>query len=105
MRPAVDGRIIPPMLNIVSILVGIVALLGALVAFIPFLGAANWLLIPIALVGAGIGALPVTLRRSGPGHWTADTLVLSPGVSWRIGVRARVSEFDEHAAMLTVPVR
>ena len=57
MRPAVDGRIIPPMLNIVSILVGIVALLGALVAFIPFLGAANWLLIPIALVGAGIGAL------------------------------------------------
>ena len=45
------------MLNIVSILVGVVALLGALVAFIPFLGAANWLLIPIALVGAGIGAL------------------------------------------------
>ena len=45
------------MLNIASILVGIVALLGAVVAFIPLLGWANWLLIPIALVGAGIGAL------------------------------------------------
>jgi len=44
------------MLNIVSIIIGLVALLCAAVAFIPLLGWANWLIIPLALVGAGIGA-------------------------------------------------
>jgi hypothetical protein len=44
------------MLNIVSIIIGIVALLCAAVAFIPLLGWANWLIVPLALVGAGIGA-------------------------------------------------
>ena len=43
------------MLNIASILVGTFALLGALVAFIPFLGALNWLLIPVAVVGLVLG--------------------------------------------------
>src|SRR3546814_17824687 len=45
------------MLNIISILIGIVALLFAIPAFIPFLGWANWLIIPLAAVGAGIGML------------------------------------------------
>ena len=45
------------MLNIASILVGIVALLGAVVAFIPLLGWANWLLIPIAVVGLVLGMM------------------------------------------------
>ena len=45
------------MLNIASILVGIVALLGAVVAFIPLLGWANWLLIPIAGVGLVLGMM------------------------------------------------
>jgi len=44
------------MLNSVSIIIGLVALLCAAVAFIPLLGWANWLIIPLALVGAGIGA-------------------------------------------------
>ena len=44
------------MLNIVSIIIGIVALVLAAVAFLPLLGWANWLIIPLALVGAGIGA-------------------------------------------------
>ena len=44
------------MLNIVSIIIGLVALVCAAVAFIPLLGWANWLIIPLALVGAGIGA-------------------------------------------------
>ena len=44
-------------MNIISIIVGIVVLLFALIGFIPFLGALNWLLIPMALVGAAIGAL------------------------------------------------
>ncbi|WP_373489438.1 hypothetical protein [Blastomonas sp.] len=45
------------MLNIVSILIGLVALLLAIPAFIPFLGIANWLILPIALVGVVIGML------------------------------------------------
>jgi len=45
------------MLNIVSILIGLVALLLAIPSAIPFLGLGNWLVLPIALVGAGIGAL------------------------------------------------
>jgi hypothetical protein len=45
------------MLNLVSILIGIVALLGAVIAFIPLLGWLYWLVIPIAVVGLAIGAM------------------------------------------------
>lgn len=45
------------MLNLASILVGVVALLLAIPAFLPFLGWANWLVVPIALVGLGLGLL------------------------------------------------
>jgi hypothetical protein len=45
------------MLNIASILVGLVALLLAIPSVFPLLGWGNWLVLPIALVGAGIGAL------------------------------------------------
>ncbi len=45
------------MLNLVSIIIGLVALVLAAVAFIPFLGIANWFIIPIAVIGAGIGAM------------------------------------------------
>ena len=43
------------MLNLASLIIGIVALLCAVVAFIPLLGWANWLIIPLAIIGAGIG--------------------------------------------------
>ena len=43
--------------NLISIIIGIVALLCTAVAFIPLLGWANWLIIPLAVVGAGIGQL------------------------------------------------
>lgn len=45
------------MLNLVSILIGLVTLVLGLVAFIPLLGWMNWLVIPIGIVGAAIGAL------------------------------------------------
>ena len=45
------------MLNLASILTGIVALLLAIPATIPLLGAVNWIVLPIALTGAGMGAL------------------------------------------------
>ena len=43
------------MLNIVSLLIGAVALVLAVIAFLPLLGWANWLIIPLALIGAGVG--------------------------------------------------
>lgn len=45
------------MLNIASILVGVVALLLAIPSTIPLLGWGNWFVLPIALVGVGLGAL------------------------------------------------
>jgi hypothetical protein len=49
------------MLNIVSLVIGAVALLLAVVAFFPLLGWANWFIIPMAMVGALFGFLS---RRS-----------------------------------------
>ena len=45
------------MLNLISTIFGFVALVLVAVAFIPLLGWANWLIIPLAVVGAGIGAM------------------------------------------------
>ena len=45
------------MLNLVSLLIGLVSLVLVAIAFIPLLGIANWIIIPIAVIGAGIGAL------------------------------------------------
>lgn len=45
------------MLNIISIIIGVVALLLAVVAFIPLLGWGNWFIIPLAMIGALLGAL------------------------------------------------
>lgn len=45
------------MLNILSILFGIIALVLAIPAFLPLLGWANWIIIPIAVVGLALGAM------------------------------------------------
>jgi hypothetical protein len=45
------------MFNIVSLLIGAVAFLCALIAFIPLLGWANWLIIPLAIIGAAVGMI------------------------------------------------
>nr|WP_294812948.1 hypothetical protein [uncultured Sphingomonas sp.] len=45
------------MLNIISILIGLVAGLIALVGIIPVISLVNWIAFPIALVGAVIGML------------------------------------------------
>jgi hypothetical protein len=45
------------MLNIVSLLIGFVALVLAVFAFIPLLGWAYWLIIPVAMIGALFGFL------------------------------------------------
>ena len=51
------------MLNILSLIVGVVALFLGIFAFFPLLGWAYWLIIPIALVGLALGQL--SSSRSG----------------------------------------
>lgn len=45
------------MLNIISILIGLVALVFAIPGLVPLFGWINWLVLPVALLGAGIGSL------------------------------------------------
>ena len=45
------------MLNLVSLIIGVVALVLAVIAFLPLLGWANWLIVPLAVIGAGVGAM------------------------------------------------
>lgn len=45
------------MLNLVSLLIGLGTLILALVAFVPFLGWANWVIVPFAFVGLALGAM------------------------------------------------
>lgn len=51
------------MLNIISFVIGFVALILAIPSFLPLLGWGNWLVVPLALVGVAIGA--ASHRRSG----------------------------------------
>jgi hypothetical protein len=43
------------MFNLASLIIGFVALICALVAFLPLLGWLNWLIIPLAILGAAVG--------------------------------------------------
>ena len=45
------------MLNITSLLVGLLSLVIVIPAQIPLLGWANWLALPLVVVGIGLGAL------------------------------------------------
>lgn len=45
------------MLNIISLLIGAAGFVWALIAFLPLLGWANWLVIPFAAVGLALGAM------------------------------------------------
>ncbi|MBA2934976.1 hypothetical protein HZF05_12795 [Sphingomonas sp. CGMCC 1.13654] len=45
------------MLNLISILIGLIALVPAMVAFLPLFGWLYWFILPIAVVGLGIGVL------------------------------------------------
>src|SRR3546814_79139 len=46
-----------PMLNIGSLIIGAIALVLAVFAFIPLLGWANWVIIPFAVIGLALGAM------------------------------------------------
>ncbi len=50
------------MSNLVSMVIGVVALVLAAVAFLPLLGWANWFILPLAVIGAGVGQLSSTSK-------------------------------------------
>ncbi len=52
-------------MGLISLLWGIVAMFLMLIAFIPLVGWANWLVIPFAAVGAVIAAIGVMLSEKG----------------------------------------
>ena len=63
------------MFNVASLIIGIVALILAVIAFFPLLGWANWLIIPLAIIGAGVGMV----SRSTSGR-NLNLLVIVVGV-------------------------
>jgi hypothetical protein len=63
------------MLNLVSLVIGFVALVCAGIAFLPFLGWANWLIIPLAIIGAAVG-----LVSSGTAGRNLNLFVMLVGV-------------------------
>lgn len=69
------------MLNLVSILIGLLVLALGLPAFLPFLGWAYWLVLPIAVVGAAIGALS---SRDGGRNLNLVLLAVF-GARWALG--------------------
>jgi hypothetical protein len=63
------------MFNLVSLIIGLVALILAIVAFLPLLGWANWLIIPLAIIGAAAGML-----SSGTAGRNLNLLVILVGI-------------------------
>ena len=45
------------MRNLISIVLGLIALVLVVIAFIPLLGWANWFILPIAIIGLALGAM------------------------------------------------
>ena len=57
LRSLVPSPTFPLMLNLISLGIGAVALILTLVAFLPFVGWANWFILPLAVTGLAIGAV------------------------------------------------
>ncbi len=72
-------------MGLISVLWGIVAMLFMVLALIPLLGAANWLVIPFATVGAIIAAIGILLSSPGKRGRAKTGLVLN-GIVILVGV-------------------
>ena len=64
-------------MGLISVLWGIVAMLWMLLALVPLLGWANWLLIPFAAVGAVIAAIGMLFSGPGKGSRAKAGLLLN----------------------------
>jgi copper transport protein len=59
----------------------------------------------VVLVQADKGIeLEATTRKGGPGHYVVDSALLNAEGTWDIEITARVSEFDEYAKTIEVPI-
>lgn len=72
-------------MGLISVLWGIVAMLFMVLALIPLLGAANWLVIPFATVGAIIAAIGILLSSAGKRGRAKTGLILN-GIVIVVGV-------------------
>ncbi len=62
------------------------------------------LTVTAALPAKGIGPLRLRANLAGPGHYTLNSAVLSPGGTWDIQITDRVSEFEEYSRTVKVPI-
>ena len=72
-------------MGLISLLWGIVAMILMILALIPLLGAANWLVIPFAAVGAIIAAIGILFTRTGNRGRAKAGLVLN-GIVIVVGI-------------------
>jgi copper transport protein len=59
----------------------------------------------IELPAEGIGPLPITVGKAGPGVYTSSAVALPRPGTWRFTVRQRVSEFDASVAGTDITVK
>jgi len=64
-------------MGLISVLWGIVAMVMMVLALIPLLGAANWLVIPFATVGAIIAAIGILFSSPGKRGRAKTGLILN----------------------------
>jgi copper transport protein len=65
---------------------------------------ARELTVQLRLPHRDIGPLEPRLDKAGPGHYVARRALIAPGGDWRLHVAALVSDFEEHRAVVEVPV-
>ena len=53
------------MLNVITLVWGLLAAFGMFIGFIPCLGSLNWINIPFAFVGAVVGIIAVVSSKNG----------------------------------------
>ncbi len=59
----------------------------------------------LQLSEAGIDAVPVTLTRTGPGQYVADSVDIPVPGAWTLDVRVRTTEFDETTVDTQITMR
>jgi copper transport protein len=57
------------------------------------------------LPSKGIGPLPLKANLAGPGHYVLSSAELTPAGTWQLQITDRVSEFEEYAKTIDVPIR
>ena len=73
-------------MQIVSLLWGILALMGMLVGFVPFYGPLNWLLIPFAGIGAIVSAIAAGTVREGESRGKSVVGLICCGIATIFGL-------------------